>query len=120
MFDLSQWDPQTVLRVLCGIWFIPHAVGKALNIERASETFAKAGFRPGRAFVILTLTLELLAAVGLVLGIYPEIAALLAVVVLLGAAYAVLRINGWNWRWQKQGPEYMLFWAMACILAVLR
>ena len=43
---------------------------------------------------------------------------LLAVLVLLGATYAVVKINGWNWRWQKQGPEYMLFWAAACVIAV--
>jgi putative oxidoreductase len=113
-------DPQTVLRIVCGAWFIPHAVGKALHIERASQTFAKAGFRPARLFVGLTLVLELTAALGLILGIYAPVAAALAVLVLTGAAYAVLRINGWNWRWQRQGPEYMLFWALACVLSVLR
>lgn len=100
------------------MWFVPHALGKALNIERASQTFEKAGFRPGRLFVLLTICLEALAGVGLVLGYYPRLAAALAVLVLLGAAYAVLKINGWNWRWQKQGPEYMLFWAAACVIAV--
>jgi putative oxidoreductase len=30
----------------------------------------------------------------------------------------VLKINGFNWRWQKQGPEYMVFWALACVLSV--
>jgi putative oxidoreductase len=55
---------------------------------------------------------------GLVLNIYPEMAAALAVLVLAGAGYAVVRINGWNWRWQKNGPEYIVFWSIACILAV--
>jgi putative oxidoreductase len=36
----------------------------------------------------------------------------------MGAAYAVVKINGFNWRWQKQGPEYMVFWAVACVLSV--
>ncbi len=112
------WDAATLLRILCGAWFIPHAVGKAVNVARASQTFDKAGFRPGRLFVVLTICLEVLAGAGLVLGIRPRLAAALAVVVLLGAAYAVIRINGWHWRWQKQGPEYMLFWAAACVLSV--
>jgi putative oxidoreductase len=118
------WDglhaeaPLTLLRVLCGVWFAPHALGKARNLARASETFEKAGFRPGRWFVLLTICLEVLAGAGLAVGIQPRLAATLAVLVLLGAAYAVVRINGWNWRWQKQGPEYMLFWAAACVLAV--
>jgi putative oxidoreductase len=115
-----QWQPLYILQILCGIWFIPHAIGKALNIERASQTFDKVGFRPGRLFVVLTIAMEALAAIGLVFDIHARLAATLAVGVLLGAAYAVLRLNGLNWRWQKQGPEYMLFWALACILAVLR
>ena len=112
------WDAATVLRVLCGVWFVPHALGKALNVERASQTFDRVGLRPGRVFVLLTICLEVLASAGLVLGIQSRAAAAIAVLVLLGATYAVIRIHGWNWRWQKQGPEYMLFWAAACVIAV--
>jgi putative oxidoreductase len=111
-------NPLTLLRILCGLWFVPHALGKARNIERASLTFEKAGFRPPRFFVLLTLGMEVIAGTGLVSGFHPRVAAALAVAVLLGAAYAMLKINGWNWRWQKQGPEYMLFWAAVCIIAV--
>jgi len=118
MFEPSAVDPQAVLRVLCGVWFLPHCIGKLRNVGPASQTFAKAGLVPGRVFVALTIVLELLAGAGLVLGIAVRPAAALAVAVLLGASYAVLRINGWNWRWQKQGPEYMVFWAAACVLSV--
>ncbi|WP_172152896.1 hypothetical protein [Pseudomonas tumuqii] len=38
---------------------------------------------------------------------------------LLGGRYDVLGIGGCNWRWQKHGPEHMLFWATACVLSVL-
>lgn len=110
--------PLTLLRILCGLWFLPHCIGKIRNIGPASQTFAKAGLKPPRAFVILTIAMELLAGTGLVLGVYPQFAAALAVLVLLGASYAVLKINGFNWRWQKQGPEFMLFWSIACILSV--
>lgn len=112
-------DPLVILRILCGIWFVPHCIGKIRNIGPASLTFAKAGFRPPRLFVILTIVLELIAGIGLVFGIMEELAAGLAVVVLLGASYAVLKINGFNWRWQKQGPEFMIFWSLACIISVL-
>lgn len=111
-------EPLVALRVICGVWFLPHCIGKMLHIERASQTFAKAGLRPARALVIITIIAEVLAGLGLVLGILPQLAAALAVAVLAGASYAVLKINGFNWRWQKQGPEYMLFWAMACVVAV--
>lgn len=116
--ETMTFDPLAVLRVLCGIWFIPHCIGKLRNIGPASQTFAKVGLRPARAFVILTIAAEMLAGIGLALNIQPRFAAALAVAVLAGASYAVLKINGFNWRWQKQGPEYMLFWAIACALSV--
>ena len=60
-----------------------------------------------------------MAALGLIFNIFPQLAAALAVFVLMGASYAVLRMHGWNWRWNKSGPEYMVFWSIACILSVL-
>ena len=107
------------LRILCGVWFIPHLLGKIRNFEAAAaNTFTKAGLHPPRLFVVITILLELTAAVGLVLNIQPKFAAAIAVIVLGAAAYAVVKINGFNWRWQKQGPEYMLFWAAACVVSV--
>jgi putative oxidoreductase len=75
--------------------------------------------RPPKLFTSATIALEIVATVGLVFHIYPMVAAGCAVIVLLGASYAVVRINGFNWRWQRQGPEYMIFWAIACVLSVL-
>ncbi len=112
-------EPMAILRVLCGIWFIPHCVGKIRHVGPASTTFARAGFHPARLFVIVTIVVELIAGTGMVFNIFPRLAAGMAVAVLLGASYAVLKINGLNWRWQKQGPEFMMFWSMACVLSVL-
>ena len=117
--DLLLVEPSSILRVLCGLWFLPHCIGKMRNVGPASATFAKAGFHPPGAFVIITIIVELIAGTGLVFNILPQLAAGLAVAVLLGASYAVVRINGWNWRWQKQGPEFMVFWSATCVLTVL-
>lgn len=111
-------QPLDVLRVLCGIWFVPHCIGKLRHVGPASQTFAKAGIGAPRAAVILTIIMEIVAGIGLAADFYPKVSAALAVAVLVGASYAVLKINGFNWRWQKQGPEYMLFWAVACVLSV--
>ncbi|WP_201840466.1 DoxX family protein [Microvirga zambiensis] len=113
------WDPVGLLRILCGVWFVPHLVGKLLNYEKAAGTFSAAGFRPGTLFVGLTIAMEAVATVGLVFGFYPHFAAVLAVVVLLGASYAVIKINGLNWRWQKMGPEFPLFWALICVVTIV-
>jgi putative oxidoreductase len=112
-------DPQTILRIMCGIWFLPHLIGKLRHANLAYLTFEKAGFKPGKLFLYLTGAAEGVAMSGLVSGFMPYLSAALAVFVLAGAGFAVVRINGWNWRWQKQGPEYILFWAICCVLSVI-
>lgn len=108
-----------LLRILCGIWFVPHLIGKIRNFDKATGTFEAAGLKPGKVFIVLTIVLELVAVAGMVFNIYPRIAAACAVVVLLGASYAVVRMNGFRWRWQLMGPEFPIFWALACVLSVL-
>jgi putative oxidoreductase len=118
MAEFSLATP-TLLRILCGVWFVPHLVGKVRNFGKATKTFESAGLKPGRVFIVLSLALEFVAAVGMAFGLYPTVATACALIVLLGAAYAVVRINGFRWRWQLMGPEFPLFWAIACILSAL-
>jgi len=108
-------DARTAVRVVCGLFFLPHTIAKLRNIERASLLFDKVGFRPPRFFVVLTTFLEVTAAFGLVSGLYPRVAAVVATVVLVGAAYAIARAHTLMWRWQHPGIEYMLFWAIICL-----
>ena len=108
-------DARTAVRVVCGLFFLPHTIAKLRNIERASLLFDKVGFRPPRFFVVLTTFLEVTAAFGLVSGLYPRVAAIVATVVLVGAAYAIARAHTLMWRWQHPGIEYMLFWAIICL-----
>ncbi len=112
-------DPQAALRILCGVYFLPHAALKVKNAHLAQETFAKVGLKPGKPFLYATVALELLAAAGLILNFQPRLAAGLGIFVLLGASYAVLRMNGTNWRWNRGGPEFMIFWSIATVIAVL-
>lgn len=118
MAELLAIEGQTVIRVLCGLFFVPHTIAKLRNIELASQFFAKAGFHPPRMFVVLTAGLEILASIGLIFGIFLQLAGLTAAIILFVAAGAVMKINGFNWRWQHQGIEYMLFWGMICLAVV--
>ncbi len=111
-----QWTTVELLRILCGIWFLPHLAGKVMHFNKAANTFAAAGFKPGKVFLALTIAVEVAAAVGMVFGIYPRIASLLGALVLIGASYAIVKINGFNWRWQKMGPEFPVFWALLCMI----
>jgi putative oxidoreductase len=108
-----------LLQILCAVWFLPHVAGKILHYDKAKGTFEAAGFRPGGIFLTLTVCMETAAMLGLLLGIQVGAASVLAAIVLLGAAYSVVRINGWNWRWQRMGPEFPVFWAAVCLLAGL-
>ncbi|EJN06825.1 DoxX family membrane protein [Phyllobacterium sp. YR531] len=116
---LGYWEITDVMRVLCGIWFVPHIVGKATNYVKAAATFEAAGFRPGRFFVGGTIAMEVLACAGMVFNIFPKVSETLALIVLLGASYAIARINGFHWRWQKMGPEFPIFWATICLILLL-
>ena len=110
-------DARTAVRVLCGLFFLPHTIAKLRDIERASGFFDKAGLRPPRFFVVLTALLEVIAAFGLISGLYPRIGATIAAGILLVAAGAIGRVHALRWRWQHPGVEYMLFWAIICLCA---
>jgi putative oxidoreductase len=110
-------DARTAIRVACGLFFLPHTIAKLRNVDRASVLFDKVGLRPPRFFVIFTAVMEVVAAFGLVSGLYPRAAALIAATVLVVAAYAIARNHGLMWRWQHPGIEYMLFWAVICLCA---
>jgi putative oxidoreductase len=108
-------DAKTAVRIVCGLFFLPHTIAKLRDIARASLLFDKVGLRPSRFFVLLTVALEIVAAFGLISSLYPRLAAITATVVLLGASYAIARAHTLMWRWQHPGIEYMLFWAIVCL-----
>ena len=66
---------------------------------------------------MLTALLEVIAAFGLISGLYPRIGATIAAGILITAAYAIARVHELKWRWQYPGIEYMLFWAIICLCA---
>ena len=109
-------DARSAVRIVCGAFFLPHTIAKLRNIDRAAVLFDKVGFRPPRPFVVLTTVMELIAAFGLISGFYPRLAAVAAATVLFGAAYAIARNHALMWRWQHPGIEYMVFWAVVCLL----
>jgi putative oxidoreductase len=108
-------DAKTAVRIVSGAFLLPHTIAKLSNIARASQLFEKIGFRPAPFFVVFTSLMELVAAVGLISGLYPRIGALIAATILVVAAWAIAQIHGPKWRWQHPGIEYMLFWAAVCL-----
>jgi putative oxidoreductase len=112
-------DARTAVRILCGLFLLPHTYAKLTNITKASQLFDRVGFRPARPFVVFTAFMELVAAASLISGYHPEVGAAIAAVVLVGASYAIARNHGLKWRWQHPGIEYMFFWALISLSAAL-
>lgn len=78
-----------ILRLAVGIIFIVHAVPKFT----ATAGMAQGIGAPASAVLLLG-SVELLSAAGLIVGIYPEIAAILLSIVMLGAIW--MKITKWH------------------------
>lgn len=122
MLDAASFDPThgpNLLRIACGAFFIPHAVGKIAEREFTLGFFVKAGFaRPGW-WLTAALAIETVVATCLILDIATRAAAIVAAAFLAVAAAATWRVSGRRWYWNFGGPEYCVFWAIACAVVAM-
>lgn len=118
-FDLS--NGAVVLRLMCSLFFFPHIYFKIVGSPPPALGFFKAaGFKPPVFYMRVALLVELVAAVGLLFGIYTPWAALLAAASLSVAAVAVCFANGSvKWLWNLGGMEFPIFWAIACVAVAM-
>lgn len=110
------FHPDALLQIACGLFLIPHIVSKLRMPPPIVEFFEQSGLRPARTFVLLAAALEFAAVVGLVFGIYPAYAALLAAAVLLTATLCLFKVRGFVWIWNGGGFEFPVFWFLVCLL----
>ncbi|MFA9438287.1 DoxX family protein [Uliginosibacterium sp. sgz301328] len=109
-----------VLRIACGVFFIPHILFKLGNLAGATAFFAKAGIPYPDLFVYVAIALESLAALGLIIGVQVRRAALLGVTTLCAAAVATWLTSNTVWLWNQGGAEYPIFWALACVVVAIQ
>lgn len=109
-----------MLRIICGLFMFPHVAGKITAAGLSAGTvgfFAKAGFQPAEAWVILAAGAEFATGLALVLGLCTRWAALGAAGVMAFAVYALQTVKEFGWTWNTGGYEYPVFWGL-CALAV--
>lgn len=108
-----------LLRVVLGILFLAHAGLKLFVFTPAgtAKFFASLGLPAELAY--LTMTLEIVGAVMLILGLWTRWAALALVPVLVGAIVTVHGSAGFFFSNPKGGWEYPAFWAVALIAQAL-
>ena len=115
-FDLSQ--PWNILRLIAGAFMFPHVAGKFVAGGLSPAVlgfFAKAGFQPPEAWVVIAILVEAGAGIALVLGLCTRFAALGAAGALAVAVYALHMVKGFGWLWNLGGYEYPIFWGIVCL-----
>ena len=108
-----------ILRVCLGVMFIAHAMIKwrVFTIPGTIAFFRSLGLPGWLAYV--TITVELLGAAGLILGICPRYVALLLIPLIVGTIVTVHGKNGWLFSNKDGGWEYPAFWAAALLVQFL-
>jgi putative oxidoreductase len=115
-FDLT--NGFNILRLICGLFFIPHIYAK-FYVPEALGFFVAAKFNPPKTWVYISCVIEVLITIGLIFAIYPFIAGVLGFAHLLVAAAAIWKVSKGKWLWNIGGYEYCLFWAICCLIVAM-
>jgi putative oxidoreductase len=111
-------DEFNILRIICGLFFIPHIIGK-LTSPMAIQMYSDYGFKPPVLWRNISAALEIIITIGLVFAIYTRYAAILGAVFFLVAAVSTWRYNGGKWLWNIGGVEYCVFWGLCCVVVAM-
>ena len=112
-FDLT--NGYVLLRIMCGVFLVPHVVGK-ISARQASVAFFKlAGWNPPQLWSYAAMATEVVLAACLVLGLAMPYAAYLGCIYLLVAAAANFGVSR-KWLWHIGGSEWPVFWALCCAI----
>jgi len=115
-FNLT--DGINILRLICGLFFIPHIYAKFF-VPEALGFFVAAKFNPPKSWMYVACVIEIIIATGLIFAILPFYAGVLGFIHLLVAAAAVWRVTGGKWLWNIGGYEYCVFWAISCLVVAM-
>lgn len=112
-FDLT--NPIVVVRLMAGLFYIPHVLFKVLGFSGSLVGFAKMGFEPPVFWVSLAILTEAICVVGLTFNIYTRYVALMSAGTMALAAYGTFATKGVHWMWNFGGVEYIAFWGIASL-----
>ena len=116
-FDLT--NEFNILRLICGLFLLPHFFAKATNLEFTYKIYRDFRLYPPKAWVFACMVIEIICATGMVLAIHTRYVALLEAVFLSVAAWSVWRYSQGKWLWNIGGYEYCTFWAICCIVVAM-
>lgn len=108
-----------LLRISIGIVFVAHSAYLKLvvfTLPGTAQFFASIGLPGPLAYIVFTV--EVIAGVALILGVYTRYAAIALIPIALGATWAHLGA-GWLFSNEGGGWEYPLFLSIALAVQVL-
>jgi putative oxidoreductase len=112
-FDLT--NPVVVVRLMAGLFYIPHVVFKLLGFAGSQVAFAKMGFQPPLFWVSLAILTEATCAIGLTFNLYTRYVGLMSAGTMALAVYGTFATKGVQWMWNFGGVEYLVFWGVTSI-----
>ncbi len=116
--NLNLLNEFNILRIICGLFFIPHIYAK-FYVPAALGFFVAAGFKPPKPWMYLSCAIEIVLTLGLIFGIYTVYVAAVAAIHLAVAAVAVWKVTKGKWLWNIGGCEYCWFWSICCVVVAM-
>jgi putative oxidoreductase len=115
--NFNLFDEFNILRLICGLFLIPHCYAK-FYVPAALQFWVAAKFRPPKAWMYFAGAIEAVLAIALILGVFVTLAGAIAAFHLSVAAVAVYRLTG-KYLWNIGGYEFCLFWAICCWIVAM-
>ena len=116
-FDLT--NPAVAVRLMAGLFYVPHIVFKLTGIAGSLAAFGKMGFEPPVFWLSLAILTETLCAIGLTFNLYTRYVGFMSAGTMAFAVYGTFATKGVHWMWNFSGVEYLVFWGVAsAVLAI--
>jgi putative oxidoreductase len=112
-FDIT--NPINVIRIMAGLFYVPHVLFKVTGFAGSLLAFQKMGFEPPLFWVSLAILTETVCAVGLTFNLYTRYVGLMSAGTMVLAAYGTFATKGVHWMWNFGGIEYLVFWGVASL-----
>lgn len=106
-----------LLRVVTGLWLLPHGLPKIGNFGGTAEFLSGLGYYPGWFWALIVILTETVLAVMLAAGFLTRLAAAIIFIHLLN-------VVAFHWKngfvWSDGGWEYPGLWAVAVLVFLVR
>jgi putative oxidoreductase len=113
MFNFDFTNGYVIIRIMCGLFLIPHALGKIQNRAGIAGFYEAARLHPIGLWINAAIAAEVVMAPCLILGILTMYAAAATAFFFLVATIATLRASKGKWLWNLGGCEYTVFWGVS-------